>query len=143
MPAARPQQTQDIIDRLAAIFQPQLKDIKDQLNNLVTRREHEKDLTEVNDDITSQKRDIERLQDWADKRPRESADMERVRRIEADVQEINTRIAKQPAEARAWFDTFTNSGGCLVMALLAIVAMGVNTAISLIVAVVVPLIFHP
>jgi hypothetical protein len=107
--------TQEVIERLAAIFQPQLTDIKEQLNDLVTRREHEKDLTEVNADMASHQRQIDRLQQWADARPRQSADVEWVRRIESDVREVEGRLAKAPAETRAWMNTAFSGGGCVYM----------------------------
>ena len=123
--AGQQQQTQDVVidrltDRLSAIFQPQLKDIKDQLANLITRREHEKDLTEVNADIAAQRRDFDRLQDWAEKRPRESADAQWVRRIEADVQSIMTRLANQPEGLRSNLATY---GGCIGHALFAFISL--------------------
>lgn len=131
-------QTQDVVDRLAAIFQPQLRDIKDQLANLITRREHEKDLAEVSADIAALQRDHDRLQDWADKRPRESADVTWVRRIEADVTAINTRLAAQPEQTRATLNTLMNGGGCLYMLIaLAVVivfnliTIGVSVALTL------------
>ena len=120
MPGQQQQQTQDVVidrltDRLSAIFQPQLKDIKDQLANLVTRREHEKDLSEITADMASHQRQLDRLQDWADKRPRESADVSRVARIEADVAAINTQLKAQPEQTRATLNTIFSGGGCLYM----------------------------
>jgi len=108
-------QTQDIIDRLAAIFQPQLKDIKDQLVNLVTRREHEKDLAEITADMSTHQRQLDRLQSWADVRPRESADANWVKRIENDVTAINARLAAQPEQTRATLNTLFSGGSCLYM----------------------------
>ena len=114
------QQTQDVVidrltDRLSAIFQPQLKDIKDQLANLVTRREHEKDLSEITADMSAQQRQLDRLQTWADVRPRESADAAWVKRIEADVAAITTQLKAQPSETRATLNTIFSGGGCLYM----------------------------
>ena len=144
MPGQQQQQTQDVVidrltDRLSAIFQPQLKDIKDQLANLITRREHEKDLADVTADIAALQRDHDRLQDWADKRPRESADVTWVKRIETDVTAIQTQLRQQPAETRAWFNTAFSGGGCLsmiVMALIACVGILVSGGISVIIALV-------
>ena len=108
------QYTQDLIKQLSDMFSPRLKEIQDKLDTLVTRREHEKDLTEVNADIAAQRRDFDRLQDWAEKRPRQSADAEWVKRIEADVRLIQTRMAQQPAETRAWFSTANAGIGTLI-----------------------------
>src|SRR6185312_7380351 len=83
-----------LFDRIVRLLQPQLTDIKDQLDDLVTRREHDKDLAEITTDIGNHQRQIDRLQEWADKRPRESADVTWVKRLEADVQAINTRMAQ-------------------------------------------------
>lgn len=110
-------QTQDIIDRLIGVFQPQLKDIKDQLANLVTRREHEKDLAEITADMTAHQRQLDRLQSWADVRPRESADAAWVKRIEADVSAISTQLKQQPEQTRATLNTIFSGGGCLYMAI--------------------------
>ncbi len=134
----QPVQTQDVVidrltDRLSAIFQPQLKDIKDQLANLVTRREHEKDLAEVTADMTAHQRQLDRLQSWADVRPRESADANWVKRIEADVATLNTWRTQQPEQARATLNTLFGGGGCLymVLAFAALVVFGViNVAVS-------------
>ena len=120
MPGQQQQQTQDVVidrltDRLSAIFQPQLKDIKDQLANLVTRREHEKDLSEITADMSAQQRQLDRLQTWADVRPRESADAAWVKRIEADVAAITTQLKAQPSETRATLNTIFSGGGCLYM----------------------------
>lgn len=122
MPGQQQQQTQDVVidrltDRLSAIFQPQLKDIKDQLANLITRREHEKDLADVTADIAALQRDHDRLQDWADKRPRESADVTWVKRIETDVTAIQTQLRQQPEQTRATLNTIFSGGGCLYMLL--------------------------
>ena len=120
MAGQQQQQTQDVVidrltDRLSAIFQPQLKDIKDQLANLVTRREHEKDLSEITADMSAQQRQLDRLQTWADVRPRESADAAWVKRIEADVAAITTQLKAQPSETRATLNTIFSGGGCLYM----------------------------
>lgn len=132
-------QTQDVVDRLAAIFQPQLQDIKNQLANLVTRREHDKDLSEITADMTAHQRQLDRLQTWADARPRESADAAWVKRIEADVQGINTQLKAQPEQTRATLNTLMNGGGCLYMVLafaaLVIIAV-INVAVSIGVALV-------
>jgi len=129
-------QTQDIIDRLAAIFQPQLKDIKDQLANLVTRREHEKDLAEITADMTAHQRQLDRLQSWADMRPRESADAAWVKRLEADVQNINTQLKAQPEQTRATLNTLMSGGGCLYMmlafaAMIAFQLIGIGVSVGL------------
>ena len=120
MAGQQQQQTQDVVidrltDRLSAIFQPQLKDIKDQLANLVTRREHEKDLSEITADMSAHQRQLDRLQTWADVRPRESADAAWVKRIEADVAAITTQLKAQPSETRATLNTIFSGGGCLYM----------------------------
>ena len=120
------QQTQDIIRQLSDMFSPRLKEIQDKLDTLVTRREHEKDLAEVNADFSNQQKQLDRLQSWADQRPRKSADIERVDRLERDVRSLETRIAGQPAEARAWFETFTSGGGCLYMVIALIVVIVFN-----------------
>lgn len=118
--------TQDIIKQLSDIFGPQFKEIKEQLHDLVTRREHDKDLADVSADIAAQRRDFDRLQQWADVRPRKSADADWVQRIETDVRALETRIAGQPAEARAWFETFTSGGGCLYMVIALVVVIVFN-----------------
>lgn len=121
-------QTQDIIRQLSDMFSPRLKEIQDKLDTLVTRREHEKDLAEVSADISNQQKQLDRLQTWADARPRRSADVERVERLEQDIRAVDTRIAAQPAERRAWFEMFTQGGGCLYM----IVALGIMVVFDLI-----------
>ena len=143
MPGRETQQTQDVVidrltDRLSAIFQPQLKDIKDQLANLVTRREHEKDLSEITADMSAHQRQLDRLQTWADVRPRESADAAWVKRIEADVQSINTQLKAQPSETRATLNTIFSGGGCLymlialsVMVVFDLITIGVSVALTL------------
>ena len=143
MPGQQQQQTQDVVidrltDRLSAIFQPQLKDIKDQLANLVTRREHEKDLSEITADMSAQQRQLDRLQTWADVRPRESADAAWVKRIEADVAAITTQLKAQPSETRATLNTIFSGGGCLYMVLgfaamiiFQLLTIGVSVALTL------------
>lgn len=118
--------TQDIIKQLSDIFGPQFKEIKEQLHDLVTRREHDKDLADVSADIAAQRRDFDRLQQWADVRPRKSADADWVQRIETDVRALETRIAAQPAEAREWFSAFTQGGGCLYMVIALVVVIVFN-----------------
>ncbi len=121
------QQTQEIIRQLSDMFSPRLKEIQDKLDTLVTRREHEKDLADVSADIGALQRDRDRMQDWADKRPRESADANWVKRIEMDVQSINNRLAQQPAETRAWFNTANSGLGTLI----AIVALLLSLLLGL------------
>ena len=104
-----------LFDRIVRLLQPQLQDIKDQLDDLVTHREHDKDLAEITTDMSAHQRQLDRLQDWADKRPRESADVSRVARIEADVAAINTQLKAQPSETRATLNTIFSGGGCLYM----------------------------
>ena len=116
-------QTQDIIRQLSDIFGPQFKEIKDQLNNLVTRREHEKDLSEINADFSNQQRQLDRLQSWADARPRKSADADWVTRIETDVRAIETQLAGRPSETRATLNTIFSGGGCLYMVIALIVVI--------------------
>lgn len=107
-------QTEQIIRQLSDMFSPRLKEIQDKLDTLVTRREHEKDLTEIKADFSSQQKQLDRMLDWAEKRPRESADADWVRRIETDVRTIQTRMAQQPAETRAWFGAANAGLGTLI-----------------------------
>ena len=123
-----------LFDRIVRLLQPQLQDIKDQLDDLVTHREHDKDLAEITTDMSAHQRQLDRLQDWADKRPRESADVSRVARIEADVAAINTQLKAQPSETRATLNTIFSGGGCLymVLAFVALVVIAVvNVAVSI------------
>ena len=127
-----------LFDRIVRLLQPQLQDIKDQLDDLVTRREHDKDLAEITTDMSAHQRQLDRLQDWADKRPRESADVSRVTRIEADVAAINTQLKAQPSETRATLNTIFSGGGCLYMVLgfaamiiFQLLTIGVSVALTL------------
>src|SRR5690242_18243661 len=131
-------QTQDIIRQLSDMFTPRLKEIQDKLDTLVTRREHEKDLAEVNADFSNQQKQLDRLQTWADARPRKSADADWVTRIETDVRAIETRMAAQPEQTRATLNTLFSGGGCLymivalcVMVLFDVVTIGVSVGLTL------------
>jgi len=131
-------QTQDIIRQLSDMFTPRLKEIQDKLDTLVTRREHEKDLAEINADFGNQQKQLDRLQTWADARPRKSADADWVQRIETDVRAIETRMAQQPAETRATLNTLFSGGGCLymllalgVMIVFDLLTIGVSVALTL------------
>ena len=119
---AEQQQTQDIISQLSKMFGDRLKGIEDKLDDLVTRREHEKDLDEITGDFANQQKQLDRLQAWADVRPRQSADAEWVRRIEADVRGIQTRMANGPDEMRQRF-AVTNAGIGTILALAALVVL--------------------
>ena len=127
-----------LFDRIVRLLQPQLQDIKDQLDDLVTHREHDKDLAEITTDMSAHQRQLDRLQDWADKRPRESADVSRVARIEADVAAINTWRTQQPEQTRATLNTIFSGGGCLymlialsVMVVFDLITIGVSVALTL------------
>lgn len=95
-------QTQDIIRQLSDMFSPRLKEIQDKLESLVTRREHEKDLSEIASDIAAQRRDFDRLQQWADQRPRKSADADWVHRLEADIHALRNRPAQAEQMTNRW-----------------------------------------
>src|SRR6185437_552007 len=131
-------QTQDIIRQLSDMFTPRLKEIQDKLDTLVTRREHEKDLAEINADFGNQQKQLDRLQTWADARPRKSADADWVQRIETDVRAIETRMAAQPEQTRATLNTLFSGGGCLymvlalgVMIVFDLLTIGVSVALTL------------
>lgn len=134
----QPLQTQDIIKQLSDIFGPQFKEIKEQLHDLVTRREHDKDLADVSADIAAQRRDFDRLQQWADVRPRKSADADWVQRIESDVRTLETQLAARPGETRATLNTIFSGGGCLymvialaVMIVFQLITIGVSIGLTL------------
>ena len=131
------QQTQDIIRQLSDMFSPRLKEIQDKLDTLVTRREHEKDLAEVNADFSNQQKQLDRLQTWADARPRKSADADWVQRIETDVRAIEAQMAGRPAETRATLNTIFSGGGCLNMLVMLVVVVFfqvVGIAVSVLIA---------
>lgn len=95
-------QTQDIIKQLSDLFSPRLKEIQDKLETLVTRREHDKDLGEVNADMQTMRREMDSFRTWQDARPRRSADADRVERLEMDIQTLRNRPAQTEQVTRGW-----------------------------------------